>query len=456
MELLEFLSKYFQISMSNDKDETTKHIIEIPEITRVEGHSAIQVEIRNGEVQNVMLDVFEGTRFFEKIVVGHKYDEIPHITSRVCAICSTGHVLASSFAIEKIFGITCDEITNTFRKIMHLGMFIESHSTHIYALALPDFLGARDLLDFGSKFKTEFADWTLLRNLGTAIQSIIGGRPFHPVNLHVGGLSHIPAKDKLEALLTELKIAKPVALKTCELLLKFNPPVERTTKPLFMALIPEDGAYGFFGNKIRSSNAFESDIKNYKEYLAEQAVNYSHAKRSTGQGPALFVGAMARLNLFGDLLKGDASAIYTSSPMAQGDNNSIWNNLAQSIEVVHAIDESIVLIEKILAQYATAKSLDASNVKLKAGVATGAVECPRGTLYHHYELDSTGTILVADMVTPSAQNSWRIEMDIKETVMQSHDIYSEQLQNNLETLVRAYDPCNTCATHMVSISYLEA
>jgi len=439
--------------MSNDKEEPKKHIIEIPEITRVEGHSAIVVEIKNGQVQNVMLDVFEGTRFFEKIVVGHKYDEIPHITSRVCAICSTGHVLAASFSMEKIFAVSVDEMTNVFRRVMHLGMFIESHSTHIYALALPDFLGAKDLLEFGSKFKSEFATWTQLRNLGTAIQSVIGGRPFHPVNLHVGGLSHIPSKDKLKALLAELQAARPLAIKTCELLLTFSPPVERTTPPLFMALIPQDGTYGYFGNKVRSSSGFESDVENYKDYLAEQTVSHSHAKRSTGQGSALFVGAMARLNLFGDLLEGEASSVYKSSPMAKGDHNSIWNNLAQSIEVVHAIDECISLIKKILLEYSKTRSLNQDKIVVQAGAATGTVECPRGTLYHHYELDSNGSILVADMVTPSAQNTWRIETDIKEAVMQSNDIHSEQLQKNLETLVRAYDPCNTCATHMVSITY---
>ena len=54
------------------------------------------------------------------------------------------------------------------------------------------------------------------------------------------------------------------------------------------------------------------------------------------------------------------------------------------------------------------------------------------------------------MITPSAQNSARIELDIKEVV--SQNINEEDLMPNLETLVRAYDPCNTCATHMVSIT----
>ncbi len=439
--------------MSEDKNEVKKHTIEIPEITRVEGHSAVQIEIANGKVQNVMLDVFEGTRFFEKIVLGHNYEEIPHITSRVCAICSTGHVLAAAFAIEKIFGIECDELTTIFRRVMHLGMFIESHSTHIYALALPDFVGATDLLDFASRFKDEFSNWTQLRNLGTQIQSVIGGRPFHPVNLHVGGLSSIPGKEKLASLITQLEAARPLALDTCQLLMRFKPPIERTSDPVFMALIPVDGKYGYFGNKILSSHGFTADISEYKQYLNEKAVWYSHAKRSSIEGASLFVGATARLYLFNDILKGEASNIYTSSPLAKGDHNSIWNNLAQSIEIVHAIDECIELLKVLLERYQDAKAVNKNNLKMKPGAAVGAVECPRGTLYHFYELNSEGQIMVADMVTPSAQNTARIEMDIKETVEQFADYESSDLQKSLETLVRAYDPCNTCATHMVSVSY---
>lgn len=439
--------------MAINKDDTKRNSIEIPEITRVEGHSAVHIDICGGKVQTVQLDVFEGTRFFEKIVLGHNYEEIPHITSRVCAICSTGHVLAASFAIEKIFGIKCDELTGLFRKVMHMGMFIESHSTHIYALALPDFVGAVDLLDFASKFKDEFAAWTQLRNLGTVIQSIIGGRPFHPINLHVGGLSSIPPKEKLQALLLDLEAARPLALKTCELLMGFKPPVERTSPPVFMALIPDDGKYGYFGNRVKSSSGFEQDIQNYKEYLDEKSVAYSHAKRSCGQGSSLFVGSMARLNLFNDLLDGEASNVYKNSPFVRGDNNTIWNSLAQAIEVVHAIDECTELIKTIILRLDEAKPLDKSDLKIKAGEATGAVECPRGTLYHHYKLDETGKITVADMVTPSAQNTARIETDIKIAVEQCKDINSPELGKSLETLVRAYDPCNTCATHMVSVSY---
>ncbi len=90
------------------------------------------------------------------------------------------------------------------------------------------------------------------------------------------------------------------------------------------------------------------------------------------------------------------------------------------------------------------------------GAAVGAVECPRGTLYHYYDLDEKGVVRAADLITPSAQNTQRIESDIRNTVEAriaevEDGARQALLQADLETLVRAYDPCNTCATHAVSI-----
>lgn len=426
-----------------------RKIIEIPEITRVEGHSAVTIDIEDGQVTDVKLEVFEGTRFFEHIVRGHKFDELPHITSRVCAICSTGHVLAAIFAIERVLKFTPHENELRLRELMHMGMIIESHATHICALALPDFLKTPDLITFASEHKNEFMIWTQLRNLGASVQTLIGGRPFHPVNLHVGGVSKFPAdKDLLE--IKELLIAsKKLAIDLAELVLTFEPPVKRLTDPMFLCLTPSDGSYGFFGDTIKSTDGWQRSIEEYQSYLREEVVQYSHAKRSTVDGQPVMVGSMARLALFGDRLRGEASSLYKASALAQGDRNTMWNNAAQAIEIVHAIQRSCELIDAITSSPSNERKTT-TKLQAAAGKATGAVECPRGTLYHHYEIDESGQILKADMITPSAQNSARIELDIKEVV--SQNINDEDLMPNLETLVRAYDPCNTCATHMVSIN----
>ncbi len=425
----------------------------IPEISRVEGHSAVTVDIQDGEVVDVKLDVFEGTRFFEKIVVGHKYDEMAHITSRVCAICSTGHVLASIRAIERIFGHSCNEQVELFRELMHLGMIIESHATHICALALPDFLGTPDLMDFANNHPHEFGIWTRLRKLGATVQTLVGGRPFHPVNLHVGGLSRYPSKEDLRSLLHSLSEHLEMAVELCHLLLDFKLPVSITAKTEFCALIPIGDHYGYFGDRVRSTNGWEASIDDYKSYLAEEVVSYSHAKRSSLSGKPFMVGSMARLALFGDRLSKEAASIYQRSPLARGETNTILNNLAQAIELVEAISRASTCIEHLLAFDHENATTELKKVVPKDGSAAGAVECPRGTLYHFYQLEN-GTVRASDMITPSAQNTARIESDIRVVVKQHMDKQSpEQLQSSLETLVRAYDPCNTCATHMVEIKY---
>ncbi len=444
-------------------EEKRRKKIEIPEICRVEGHSAVHIDIVGDQVENVQLDVFEGMRFFERLIIGHQQDEIPHITSRVCAICSTGHVLAAIRAVEKIAGFTPSAVTSMMRELMHLGMIIESNSTHIYALALPDFLGFEDVHQFASKHTEEFKSWTDLRNLGCLIQTILGGRPFHPVNLHVGGFSRYPSVEDFQKIESELRDKYELAIRTCEVLMKFPPPVRRTSEPVFFALVPENDHYGYFGNQIRTNHGFQQSVEEYKIYLKEETVPHSHAKRSSVEGKPIMVGSMARLTMFSDRLLPNARRIFDSSPLARGDYNTIWNNLAQGIEIVEAFDRSLAIIDnlmKIKDEWDPFEKRQHSRVPVSpaSGSACGTVECPRGTLYHYYELDEKGFVTSADMVTPSAQNTYRIERDIQEVVAQAlNEEYDEEnektLTRNLETLVRAYDPCNTCATHMVSVRY---
>jgi sulfhydrogenase subunit alpha len=431
--------------------EIERKQIQIPEISRVEGHSAVTVDIKDGHVLDVKLEVFEGTRFFEKIVVGHKYDEMPHITSRVCAICSTGHVIASLRAIEQIFNFQPSAKANLFRELMHLGMIIESHATHICALALPDFLKTPDLLQFASEHPKEFELWTRLRNLGASIQTVIGGRPFHPVNLHPGGLSRYPSSTELKPLLLKLDEGRDLALRLHDILAELSMPIERTTDPCYLALIPDGEKYGFFGTRVRASDGWEAPVDKYQEYLSERVVAYSHAKQSVSSGKPFMVGSMARLFFFGDRLGRQARILFEQSPLARGKTCTLLNNLAQAIEIVEAIERAMEVIGILSDQHFTAETLPNMEPYVKAGRGTGAVECPRGTLYHYYELDDKGTILSADMITPSAQNTARIELDIRSVVEQQMDEEPALLQTNLETLVRAYDPCNTCATHMVQV-----
>lgn len=434
--------------------KSERKIIEIPEISRVEGHAAVTVDLKDGKVTSVKLDVFEGTRFFERIVVGHHYTEIPHITSRVCAICSTGHVLAAIFAIERIHQFQPPRSVTLLRELMHLGMIIESHATHVCALALPDFLRAADLLSFATEHATEFQIWNKLRDLGALVQTCIGGRPFHPVNLHPGGFSRVPSREDLITLGKALEAGREPAIELGKKVLGISMPFDKTCTTPFMALKNETSHYGYFGDSVVSSEGWTESIQDYRSYLLEHTVPYSHAKHSGPGHKPVMVGSLARLHFFADKLEGDAAKLYRDSSLKDPSPNTVLNNLAQCVELIEAIRRSLDIIDELNSAELPAAMTNANTMGAVAGAAVGAVECPRGTLYHSYEIDPQGRILSADMITPSAQNAARIEHDIKTLVERYYNERSElELQGSLETLVRAYDPCNTCATHMVKVSY---
>jgi len=92
---------------------------------------------------------------------------------------------------------------------------------------------------------------------------------------------------------------------------------------------------------------------------------------------------------------------------------------------------------------------------MRAGKGVGAVEVPRGLLFHAYEIDATGRIIAADCVIPTSQNANNIEHDMRKLIPEILDLPEADITLRLEMLVRAYDPCISCSAHFLNIQYVE-
>ena len=112
--------------------------INVEHVTRVEGHGSIVVDVKDGEIKKCQWQVVEAPRFFEAMVRGRKWDELAHITSRICGICSVGHTMASLKATEAAMGVTPSEQTITLRKILKHAENFQSHVLHVGYLVLPE------------------------------------------------------------------------------------------------------------------------------------------------------------------------------------------------------------------------------------------------------------------------------------------------------------------------------
>ena len=178
------------------------------------------------------------------------------------------------------------------------------------------------------------------------------------------------------------------------------------------------------------------------EYLVDQ----STSKWSRLSRKSFAVGALARLNNNFDLLHPAAKEIAASFGLKPVNHNPYMNNIAQLVESVHVVMESIGMIDELIG---TAWQEPRQTVVPKSGLGVGAVEVPRGILYHSYEFDQEGRIARCDCVIPTSQNHANIQHDLQELAKQYAEKGTQDRDIELlaQMLVRSYDPCISCSVH---------
>jgi len=422
--------------------------ISVKHLTRVEGHGNIEVDIKNGEILKCQLDIVEAPRFFEAMVRGKSYFEVPHITSRICGICSIGHTFASIQAVEDAFDFKPDETTMLLRKLLLHGETLQSHTLHIYFLAAPDFLKAPSVFPLLNTHPDVVKRALRMKWLANYICDKIGGRTVHPISTRPGGFTKYPTKESLLDLKEKLTKGIEDLNETVKLFKTLKmPEFERKTEFISLKSVNE---YPFYDGDLLSSEGYSVSKKEYRKVTNEFIVKHSTAKHCKAKLDSIMVGALARVNNNFNLLNKEAKAAATELNFKPICYNPFMNNIAQLIEIVHAHYDSIRLIDLLLDCDLSTPSYD---ITPKAGEGVGAVEVPRGILYHNYIFDEKGKLVKANCIIPTNQNLENIDLDMKALVPKILDKSKEEITLLLEMLVRAYDPCISCSTHLLNVSF---
>lgn len=424
--------------------------IKVDHLSRVEGHGRIVVELDGNTLKRADFNIFEGPRFFEALCKGRPYQDVSMMVSRICAICSVGHKLTSVLALENALDVKVSRQTELLRDLLFQGMSIESHVLHTYFLALPDFLGAGSAIELVPRFPAEVKLALNMKKLGNTIQELVGGRAIHPINCVVGGFGRIPTRDELLAVRATLEELLPGAVKTVELFGSLTYPAQtEKSSTTYVALEPEGGQFSFFGRRIATSKGKVIPVEDYKEIADERVVPQSSAKHSLPGGEPYFTGALARINLFGDRLTPRARAAMDAAGVRFPSNNTLHNNMCQAIENLYSFERAMAVIDLLLRDGVHPE--EPVVVKAQAGRGVAATEVPRGTLYHEYVLDDAGVVTYANVITPTAQNQANVEKDFRSYIERSPGADDATVAFNLEMIARAYDPCISCAAHMVEV-----
>ncbi len=428
--------------------DSGKRIIRIEALARVEGEGAFRLVMRDGQVDDVELNIFEPPRFYEAFLRDRDFREVPDIVARICGICPVAYQMSACHALERAMGVfdEVDPPIRALRNLFYCGEWIESHVLHMFMLHLPDFLGYESAISMAADHRDIVQRSLRIKKAGNAIIAMQGGRSVHPVGACVGGFYRPPREDEVAKLLPELIACRD---DMSELLLWLArtiefPELDRDYE--FISLCPDD-EYPMNLGRIKSNKGLDVDQEQFGSAIQEHQVAHSTALHAAvpSRG-AYMVGPLARLNLNADRLHPRAAELL-SKVCDQVGRQLPWRNnhlslLARGLEVLHSLALAIDLLE---AYRPPARSF--IPITPKAGTGGHGTEAPRGLCWHTYRTKADGTIDSARIVPPTSQNQTVIEEDLRHLAPQLTGLSEEHATLRCEHVIRNYDPCISCSVH---------
>ena len=426
--------------------------INLSEISKVEGAASLEIKVRDKKIEDLKFYISEWKRFYTQAIQGKPFIAVPQLVARICGTCSNDQLLCSIKAIENSINITPSNQTMLLRKLLYFGLIIRDHALHLYVFSLPDIYKKNSILDFDENDlvqKQLLDDTFAVKEIGNQLSIIVGGRSVHAPMPTIGGFLKLPKLEDLKNLRPKLIEIRPRILKLIEIFSQSADTLTVKAPISFNGLYSED--FSFLNGIMKSTDGKVALGNELSKYIEAVLIPYSHARGFKLNGNLIMVGALARLNLTKEKLhpktKIDVSKYLNLFPS----KNIYHNNLAQSIEILHVIDLSIDIIDN-LTQIIDEKPAKA---KPKESTGVGVIEAPRGTLYHKYEIDNAGIIKKAEIIVPTGQNQILMERGIYEQTekLLFENIDKEKITLEAEKLIRAFDPCMSCASHFLRVKW---
>ena len=440
--------------------------LSLEHMTKMEGNANLDLKVVDGKVTDVKFSVKEYKRFFTEALKGKDIAAVPSHLSRICGTCSNSHIICAIEACENALGIKPSEQTKTLRSLLMHGLMIRDHALHLYLFSMPDIFGKDAFLDFDESNPQEHQllhDGFDVKSAGNFLATLVAGRSVHATYPAVGGFLHFPDQDGVDEAVRRLDSIRPAVLRLIEIFK--NAPFHFDRKTKYIGLVPDD-TFGYIQGKIVTSTGEKFEEKDFRSHLEKTVLPYSQAVGYKYEGEGYMVGSLARINLAKEKLHPKTKESVAEVLKLFPSTDIFYNNLAQAIEILHSVDESI----DILSRNKFAPEPLLKGEAREGSVGVGVIEAPRGTLYHKIVLGPDGKVETGEVVVPTGQNQINIERDIGVLVQSMIDGFDklttgqpnaitpdqrDQITFEIEKLIRAYDPCMSCAAHFLKVEWVE-
>jgi len=397
-------------------------------VARIEGHGQLKINFKQKRAE---FEAEEGERLVEGLLLGKNYQQAPVIVSRICGICPIAHNLCSWKAIENALRVDVPKQTVALREILLCAQIIKSHLLHLFFLVLPGLAGLGGSIELAEKYPAEFHLMLNIKRVGDKILNLIGGGTPFPTRTVLGGFLQPLKMDELLSLRDDIEEVVDEAEDLINLLASFKVlPME--IKTAFLTTSPPVGRYPLYQSQI---------VPRIKEIVN----HHSTAKQGVLEsGRVIKVGALARLAQFAQFLNPKAKQALAKHKFSF--TNPFYNNLAQAIEILHFLEEARRLVEGLIGQNLTNVRPISPDFSVRLRKGEACLEAPRGVLIHQVCLGKDGRIENYNIIPPTQINlaslakeaQWLVEKELGKP---------EKIQREIKGLIRAFDPCITCAVH---------
>jgi NAD-reducing hydrogenase large subunit len=446
--------------------------IVIEPVTRVEGHGKVTILLdEERRVKQARLHIVE-FRGFERFIQGRLFWEVPVLVQRLCGICPVSHHLAAAKAMDRIVG--GENLTPTaekMRRLMHYGQMLQSHALHFFHLVSPDLLFGfdadptiRNVIGVAKQHPALAVQGVMLRKYGQEIIKATAGKKIHGTGAIPGGVNKnlsVAERDgflrDIEQILTwsrgALAIAKDYTAKHLKELQDFG-----SFESNHLSLVRADGAMDLYHGNLRAIDAAGRKIfdqvnyQHYLDYFAEEVKPWSYMKfpfiKSLGPEAGWYrVGPLARVNACDFIDTPEAEAArqeFLALTGGKPNNITMAYHWARMIELVHAAEKIRLLLSDPDLQ-----GTDLVVTGERREEAVGLIEAPRGTLFHHYQVNKNDQVVRCNLIVSTTNNNTPMNRAVEGVAREylSGAEITEGLLNRIEVAIRAYDPCLSCATH---------
>ena len=451
----------------------------IQPVSRIEGHAKVTIQLDDtGNVSDTQVHVIE-LRGFEQFCLGKPVEEMPRITTRICGVCPWSHHLASAKATDAIFGVDIPSAAKKLRELCNSIAFMEEHILHFYFLAGADFVLGPDA-DYSVRNVFGIIDAVpdvarrvvKVRHMAAKMLEMISGKAIHPSAAVPGGFSRPllePERQELRKMADEcLDFAKfSISFAKENLFYKYLELVKTlgVINTGFLGTVTDDGSLDLYEGKLRMMNADGSyeDFKyeEYTDYIREHVEPWSYLKFPYMKKAGEFsmdldnpngiyrTNTLARINVCDKINTPFAQAELEEfrEKFGRPTQLTLLYNWARLIELLYNAENTIRLLDD---PEITSTDIR-KKVEPRAAHGIGCTEAPRGTLIHDYETDENGLLTNVNLIVGTTHNNAPINMSVKRAAIDliKDGKYDQGILNRIEMSIRAYDPCLSCATHML-------